>query len=813
MAISKTFYCQLADVCGHILIILANWCVTMSFVEANMWHFTAPGTSGFSLWAAALFVSCTCITPLFVCITALRNHRPNPEVIFTLSTFAPCVLLVVSSETLGESPSARTWLLGTAVALIPFVTMWVVTKPTQGSFQRNTMFNRFSCSGVIANCCITKEENKWKGNERLADEFLAAVFLVMMVRWCSSSMNVFYETWQAPSILLMFVLAHRVPIYVIQTRSRCSAVRTDNPSRKSTGSTVAENSEVTYSRSEKVVSFEKTRNPPDVTIKSYFSETSTAYVSNTFEIENPKCYTACYQISPSLPCRLGEKSPYPNGVIILVLFAIGVVIGVARPWNMISTNQGKKCSSSFQILRNKRLAPISLTALITILLASASAMIIHGGQLGLAFPGSCLICLILPTTLVISFDACWVIFRFQENTVFFNLLPGIVAWFTGLGFTLLHIAFILFINPKISLIFFGRMDVILGLKIALVSSASILSILIDTRLHPKQMSPSITNKLAPSSCSEYIKGKCRNNIKPVIIVAITLFVLCVGLAVGTSLSSHQCQIQHQETMKQFTKREYPRFSQDTLIVTSWNVQFGHDLNGRDNLPCIYTILNKMQPDIIGLQESDALPAYWGGKDILAYLKNSLDGMKEYPGVHPLKSSLGVGILTKRNVINHTAHILPSDKKNRKLPHYTMTHTEFRLNTSTTSNLTLHVFNLHGVFKNWTSPPLSNMSRIQLEWIADEVRKLDTYVPVIVMGDFNLNPFEPELNILRTDLDLKCSVHFGMDPHLYESTLLNRFAVVDHIFYRGLRLLDSHTLNETGTISDHHPVYARFSLLS
>ena len=80
-------------------------------------------------------------------------------------------------------------------------------------------------------------------------------------------------------------------------------------------------------------------------------------------------------------------------------------------------------------------------------------------------------------------------------------------------------------------------------------------------------------------------------------------------------------------------------------------------------------------------------------------------------------------------------------------------------------------------------------------------------PVVVMGDFNLNPEEPQLDWLWEE-GFKCGFHRNRKASS-KSTLLNRFANVDHIFYKNLQLSNAFVVDEIGNISDHYPVVADF----
>ena len=108
-------------------------------------------------------------------------------------------------------------------------------------------------------------------------------------------------------------------------------------------------------------------------------------------------------------------------------------------------------------------------------------------------------------------------------------------------------------------------------------------------------------------------------------------------------------------------------------------------------------------------------------------------------------------------------------------------------------------------------PFADTSKKQINFIAQKVLSVDQSRPVIVMGDFNLNPNESQLDVLHK-LGFQSALHKQRRLN-FPSTLRNRFAVVDHIFYRGLNLSESRTVVETEDMSDHLPVIAYFKLPS
>ena len=255
---------------------------------------------------------------------------------------------------------------------------------------------------------------------------------------------------------------------------------------------------------------------------------------------------------------------------------------------------------------------------------------------------------------------------------------------------------------------------------------------------------------------------------------------------------------------------YPRDdSRPVYRVMSWNILLGHTYTGRDNSACVGSVIKQLSPDVIGLQESDPLPFYWGGKNVLGALSSQVrsQGILPLSGVAPLQSTLGIALMSKLPVESHEAKLFPAFGQTN-LPHYGYTKTKFLIGPAH-KKTPLYVINVHAVYKNWTIGNFSDMSTRQMREVAQLANVSEPRAAVIVMGDLNLNPFEEQLDELWGSA-LKCAFHRNRTAS-YPSTLLNRFANVDHIFYRNLQLVESRVIDKVGRVSDHLPVMADFRL--
>ena len=116
----------------------------------------------------------------------------------------------------------------------------------------------------------------------------------------------------------------------------------------------------------------------------------------------------------------------------------------------------------------------------------------------------------------------------------------------------------------------------------------------------------------------------------------------------------------------------------------------------------------------------------------------------------------------------------------------------------TEDTTLHVVNLHAI--NFVT---HRVFLYELERLKEHLQQIKT--PLIVAGDFNtwskkrqqhLQSFAASLGLNKANV--KDAHHI---KHHWNKPL-------DHIFYRGVELLDAVAI-DTGKISDHNPIWAKF----
>ncbi len=176
-------------------------------------------------------------------------------------------------------------------------------------------------------------------------------------------------------------------------------------------------------------------------------------------------------------------------------------------------------------------------------------------------------------------------------------------------------------------------------------------------------------------------------------------------------------------------------------------------------------------------------------------------LKEYS--YALSSNLETkekvfGVVTAcKTSFNKIENILTNKKEIGFTTHKSAIFTQHKLR----NGKPLHVVNLHAI--NFVSSQIFKSELLNIK------RKLQKYDgAIIIAGDFNswsskrmhsLELFKKEFLLQKVMVN-------------DEKNILHMFSLpIDHIFYRGLELLDANAI-DTKNISDHNPIYAKFRVL-
>lgn len=265
-----------------------------------------------------------------------------------------------------------------------------------------------------------------------------------------------------------------------------------------------------------------------------------------------------------------------------------------------------------------------------------------------------------------------------------------------------------------------------------------------------------------------------------------------------------------------------------LVVASYNIQQGYQLDGNTNFECLTTALQDSMPHVVGLQESDSIHVVSGNINPLGYIAEKL---RWHRAVGPAgnRASVGVSILSQYEMRDEKVQQMPNGADaalNRFLVRSV-------INVNGTD---VTVFNVH---TEWFGDPA-----IQIGFVASEVSKVKG--PIVLVGDFNLdssgqndatiaanvttNGFQKLLDLESTGLKSVTPINVGTCkmvtkggskycPSDYTTVWMGAAGnnttpgyQLDYIWYRGLELRGGLTISDKSKgCSDHLLVQAAFVL--
>ena len=362
----KMFSMEFIEAIDQVLLFLSTWLVLTSFYEANWWHFTDPQTSGISISALILFLVCLFVSPVLLSIKRIRQFRAN-AICWAISKLLPSLLLLASSMPFFQTlPWVRTSLLGIGVALIPLFLIWLysVRYPNQAKSTNNIT----NCS--ITDCKKTKFSNfdQNYSTKRLgfsvddsffSVNFLLAILLSMSIRYCSGTINIFYENWIFSTCLfLATVLLSIIRSVFSKEKVFCSFSESLKPPQ-STESTVIRQEILNlndntntkamtelsegYRLDDKINQFRSDSNNSKILDLKKCSFVEESFVSS---YQQHWKYTIYFSIlgsiqgiglgvqlvlflwffsTPNLLWHWAGRNQYKDGILVLFMFAIGVV--------------------------------------------------------------------------------------------------------------------------------------------------------------------------------------------------------------------------------------------------------------------------------------------------------------------------------------------------------------------------------------------------------------------------------------------------------------------------------------------------------
>lgn len=94
----------------------------------------------------------------------------------------------------------------------------------------------------------------------------------------------------------------------------------------------------------------------------------------------------------------------------------------------------------------------------------------------------------------------------------------------------------------------------------------------------------------------------------------------------------------------------PVSGQNSLRILTYNIQQGYSGNGLKNFDGQLELIRKVQPDVIGLQETDTARAAGGNSDVVRYFSDRL-GLYSYYGPKTVTGTFGVALLSRYPIEN------------------------------------------------------------------------------------------------------------------------------------------------------------------
>jgi endonuclease/exonuclease/phosphatase family metal-dependent hydrolase len=167
----------------------------------------------------------------------------------------------------------------------------------------------------------------------------------------------------------------------------------------------------------------------------------------------------------------------------------------------------------------------------------------------------------------------------------------------------------------------------------------------------------------------------------------------------------------------------------SLKIMTYNIQQGFDQEGNAALADQLRVIRSVDPDILGLQESDTARVANGNHDAVRYFADQLD-MYSYYGPTTTTGTFGIALLSKYPIENPGTFFMYSPGEQTAA-----LHARIRADGTAYNLLVTHLGN---------GGPM-----MQLEDILTRLEALDD---VIIMGDFNFDPSTEQYALITQSLE-------------------------------------------------------------
>ncbi|MDA2929646.1 endonuclease/exonuclease/phosphatase family protein [Acidobacteria bacterium AH-259-O06] len=243
--------------------------------------------------------------------------------------------------------------------------------------------------------------------------------------------------------------------------------------------------------------------------------------------------------------------------------------------------------------------------------------------------------------------------------------------------------------------------------------------------------------------------------------------------------------------------EQPLAPQATIRLLAYNIKHGLGMDNRVDLERTAGVINRLEPDLVALQELDKGARRTAGVDQAAKL-GELTGMHhafgkfmDYQG-----GEYGMGLLSKYPIEELKNHSLPTPGESPGSREYQGTEPRTALAAKVRIGDSKQEIIFVSIHLYQTAEQKFAQAQKLVEIYRDETK------PVILAGDFNSTPDSPVMNLLRQHWYASDK---GEDHFTFSST--NPRREIDFIIYRPrdrFEVLESRVIDEPEA-SDHRPV--------
>ncbi|RPJ28466.1 MAG: hypothetical protein EHM33_04365 [Chloroflexi bacterium] len=180
-----------------------------------------------------------------------------------------------------------------------------------------------------------------------------------------------------------------------------------------------------------------------------------------------------------------------------------------------------------------------------------------------------------------------------------------------------------------------------------------------------------------------------------------------------------------------TARPVAPHSEAQLKIMTYNIQQGFDVEGNKSLVALLNVIRAVDPDILGLQESDTARVANGNVDAVRYFADNLN-MYSYYGPTTTTGTFGIALLSKYPIQNPTTFFMVSPGEQ-------------------TATIQAEISQDGRAYQIFVTHLGNGGPIFQLEDMLTRIQDMDAHRPVIAMGDFNFRPTTDQYALMTQTL--------------------------------------------------------------